>query len=384
MWDMQIAYRHRFSDQLLVPAIDESRGSVSVERQKAHRDLWMFLFGIEESKTNPDVDFEDWHESVAWLKAVIDLQEAGYDLPLYVFLRDGDPALTVNAEVEFHPDLDFILVGAANNGHFSLVDELVAADGCQYPLGTHGYEHKIAQYPALATFQRHAGRRLELVSLPDDGDLADIYDPASLAAAVKRLADAGIRSAFLKVNMPKYLVEPFEIPEYPTDHQCSGVVIDILEYSLMQLEGRKDILSIQEAVPMRDEYRIVIIDGKPVAGAGCIVAHTPCENESERDFPFDPKVEGVRDSGQVVSDPDLIAEYHRFAVAIAKEILEETGDDLWRGFVLDVARDASGKPLIVEINPLVNYGLYAMDTRAVLEAILHSTLAQDRASVNPH
>lgn len=122
---------------------------------------------------------------------------------------------------------------------------------------------------------------------------------------------------------------------------------------------------IQDEVQMTHEYRLFVIDGQVITGAGAIEEHTPL-NHSEPD-PFATattiSVEGVQTPtprSEVVSE---LVEFGRFA---ATRFAEDEG---MTDYVLDVGF-WNGTPGVIELNGITNAGLYASDPFRVVRAML--------------
>lgn len=155
---------------------------------------------------------------------------------------------------------------------------------------------------------------------------------------------------------------------------------------------------------MTYEYRLFIVDGRPVTGAGCIVEHTPLfADHRPGSSPFSPLVRRKRgvsltaiedeldeftiedlDSGtwadesasadpsrggDIENAPGLVTQLVEFGAALVAEGL--TDGVLPRAYVLDVAlNEGNGKPLAIEVNGLSNSGLYASKPWIVTRALL--------------
>ncbi|MDD3288247.1 MAG: hypothetical protein PHX43_04485 [Alphaproteobacteria bacterium] len=85
---------------------------------------------------------------------------------------------------------------------------------------------------------------------------------------------------------------------------------------------------------------------------------------------WDTQVEVSRHNGRVVEYPALISEYRSFAKDFALKMKEEWPD--CKNYVLDLACEAEGLSFknirAIELNPFINYGLYAMNYGAILAA----------------
>jgi hypothetical protein len=137
-----------------------------------------------------------------------------------------------------------------------------------------------------------------------------------------------------------------------------------LDWALIHLDGLPDAYLVQERVPMRFEYRVFVVDGVPVTGAGCVDVHTPDDNTG---VAFDPVMQTSSADRTLVVDPVRAEEYRRFVDQVASEVqVEEPGLIM---YVCDVATGPDG-PLVVEFNDLWNSGLYATDPSLVVAAML--------------
>lgn len=133
-------------------------------------------------------------------------------------------------------------------------------------------------------------------------------------------------------------------------------------YDLALFEGEPDAVLVQQRVRMRYEYRVQVIGGEPVCGAGCIERFTPADNRGNR---YDPRMEETRNSGRIESHPDIARLYEAFAHEAAHAIRGEVEGP----YVMDLYLDDAGQPHVIELNPQSNSGLYALDMDALLTAI---------------
>jgi hypothetical protein len=110
---------------------------------------------------------------------------------------------------------------------------------------------------------------------------------------------------------------------------------------------------------MNYEYRVFVVDGVPVTGAGCVEARTPLENTTL----FDPWMENKRNQSEPEEDISLAARYKAFAHRVAFFLKEEGLLD----YTLDLFHNSSIG--IVELNPIHHSGFYACDYSAIFRAI---------------
>lgn len=196
-------------------------------------------------------------------------------------------------------------------------------------------------------FLAAAGRRIALCDLPD-------------AARVVAEMHARGEAAFVKATRPKYFAQL--IP--PGTRLIEA--LDSLSYSLCDAS---DCLLVQEAVRFEHEYRVFVVAGEAVTGAGCINDRSPAENRER----FDPAMEPTRGCEHVVLHHGLAAAYQDFAERFAAGRSDLT-------CTLDLAT-VDGRIHVIEMNPLQlgRVGLFACDVQALADAVL----AQVRPAVEP-
>lgn len=342
-------------------------------------------------------DIEDWWESAARLDAGL---RSGADHLLLLDKRDQ----TV-FDVTPGLDEDQRLPAAAAETFYGSVTE--------HPEDSpHLYVHygPIAQHSALwlrvgyagdrygysQTFIAAAGRRTALVGTHLEEPEADSAAGLDLIEQMTAWAREGITDVVVKAVRAKHGI--WRLPAHAETEVNAETVRSALGWALVRNEGRPRAYLLQEHVPMRFEYRLFIVDARPVTGAGCVVEHTPLFADHRPDAsPFSPlmrehrgvdlraQVEEELDNGtwqdpaaghkadhgasRVVSDPDRVERYLAFATDFA--IAAATEGVLPRAYTLDVAtHGVTGEPLVVETNGLTNSGLYATHPRLVARALL--------------
>jgi hypothetical protein len=228
-------------------------------------------------------------------------------------------------------------------------------------------------YATSETFRRHAGRPVVLSRGQVDG-------ANGLEASLRRIVDeTGSHTVFMK-TVQKSWSGVFDLdPSTPTGMWNALMTADMRLMDETDCEegydlsfipvthetSSADILIMQGVIRPTYEYRIVVIDGRPVTASGCIEAYTPAENEAV----FDPQMEKIRSDGEVVSRADLVQRYLDFAETFCAEFAAERGQGLDYG--LDVCIDANtGSVVPIELNPCLNLGAYARSTEAWLSAIV--------------
>ena len=215
----------------------------------------------------------------------------------------------------------------------------------------------IQDYALSPVFQRYAGRRIDVVDLTQE----------AIETCLESLYTNGLRDGFVKSRVKGFawrfhLTQAERLfQQMDRDEQIAWMTVSH--------EGARKALLIQEAYRPIREYRMIIVGDKPVSGAGCIEAFTPCDSMGLR---FDERMEEVRNSDTVISDPATTARYIDFATNFAKEWAQAHGNS--SAYSLDLSINAeTGDVTPIELNPMMNLGLYANHPDFMIEALLTSS-----------
>lgn len=216
-----------------------------------------------------------------------------------------------------------------------------------------GSSHGLPTDPAdaywkIPAFKEFAGRELALAGFcTEDGhDIVDVLG---------ELFDQGVRDFVVKGTASKTMLERFILSSKPTSLFGSGIPEEVYG-GAMHREGRAEVFLVQEAICMLDEYRLFMVGPNPVTGAGCIEEFTPLDGIGET---FDPRVSGLRSHAEVRTDPARVAELVAFGRELGASLFAQA-PDLGTTWVLDVAMNPeTGTPIVIELNPSRNAGLYA-------------------------
>lgn len=209
-------------------------------------------------------------------------------------------------------------------------------------------------YASLAPYSAHSGRHIDLVSVGEgyEGEDAGV----SIQQRLREYRDAGItRAAVKSVSAKRFPLTVFDLA--PGDDPLPEEVADYIAEYAFQLMGRAEAFILQGYVDMRFEYRMFVIGGKVVTGGGSIEEFTPLDSDGRA---FSPLMRQFRkQKSAVVDETERLHRYIDFSSRVASEFAEQAG---LVDYVLDVATDgATGEPLIVELNGLLNSGLFASD-----------------------
>ena len=155
-------------------------------------------------------------------------------------------------------------------------------------------------------------------------------------------------------------------------------------------EGRAETMLVQPVTPMFHEYRVFVVGGRAVTGAGAIEHFTPLDaaayqteaartaqqNSPYADFnmlrhPFDIRTMTARHDPadtEITIQPMLTEQLVRFAEEAAQELLVEQPE--LDTCVIDVAVDQRGELLIVEVNNAHIAGFFASDPNEFVTAFV--------------
>jgi hypothetical protein len=213
------------------------------------------------------------------------------------------------------------------------------------------------RYWTLAPFRRMAGRFLI------DVDASDVI------YYLTAMAKNGCKKAFVKDGRRKRGVWTVKLGSRSTPASIRKNLPDDLLKALTERRDEEPFL-IQQHVDMSHEYRIFVVDGRPVAGAP--VLRSDCIHDPWMRGRFRPTVSHERDTGPAVEDRELVAKYARFARRITALMRDEcpgTPD-----YVLDLAVTDESEVIVIELNNPRISGLYAVDWRRVLRAAVGAAI----------
>lgn len=214
-------------------------------------------------------------------------------------------------------------------------------------------------YYRYQAFLDRAGRRVELCGLKAPAPATDLGDVLAGFAA------NGSTRAFVKTTQIKYAAFPLHLHHGYTPEEAATAVFDALDYGAMSLEYGQDNLIAQEYVPMEYEYRCFVVGNTLVTAAGCIEEFTPLDNQGQR---YDNQMRRNRQERTPVEpEPGIAGVLTNFARDAVDALALEV--PALRDYVIDVALGPEGRPLIVELNSLLNAGLYASRPEVVARAL---------------
>lgn len=192
---------------------------------------------------------------------------------------------------------------------------------------------------------------------PDEGD-----EHPDLLDTVRDFHRRGHRKLVVKARAVKKGLWKLDFPD--DEDLAADHVNDELGWSTVHHEGRPGAFLVQEHIPMTYEYRIFVISHVPVSGAGCIEEFVPLDRTATD--AFDAQMRKDREQQDPVTDQVAVARlYEDFVKHVTQRVREERPD--MRHYVVDLALDAHGCPVIVEFNGLRNAGFYANDVDQIID-----------------
>lgn len=228
--------------------------------------------------------------------------------------------------------------------------------------------------------KKHAGRWISMASLPDEERPHLVFEN-NFYDLVRQRAEAGVERLVIKLPASKEGIMTLGIEPGLSDEQIFSRLIadEHFGWTFIRLMGQRDALLVQDWVPMTYEYRLFVVDGKVISGAGCIEEFTPYSRQHPG-IKFDTRVRKFRGNdiaaGRGMStDPEynllLVDRY----LAKGHQIAREHGGTVGLDLALVTRDDGSQEIIVVELNTLPNCGLYASSVDAVYEAL---STAEDR------
>ena len=287
-----------------------------------------------ELNDEPDADFEDfWEDAYRAACAVRACEKAG--LPWV--LEDKTRWRTEELSTRLGP----VFTSEVNNH---------AAD-------------PLLRHPLVTAY---SGREITFVTAFADPAI----DQESLVDACIRYAAAGHTHIVVKDSGTKKGIWRIPVVADPVEMDNQLIRHDGIGWAQVVSEGRKDAFVVSEVIPMTNEYRVFVIDGVAVSGAGCIEEFTPLDNLGAD---FDPQMRAHRGNGiaadddsPVRSDPALRDRYLDF---INEHLIGLAPEDAT--VVIDLALNTDTDEIVViEANSVSNAGLYASNPQAIFDALV--------------
>ncbi len=346
-------------------ALDEA----PTPRSEKDRDLYRYITqrtGIEIS-IDASVDYEDWMEPVCLLEATLRL---GLKIKILPAIDLRRAVLKPIATIEGKPCRDM------------LIGRQLRSDPMNFMYFDFGWPSKSGElanhYSELASFRRNAGRKLRLADMPGDregaGDRKVVFPGGANSTPLgEAMLDFANGECIVKQVYPGKSLPlcTYEVGADTTEQDAEQMFFDDVGFHFARFEGDPAALLVQERVQMQHETRFFVINGKVVTAAACIEAHTPQQNRGDL---FDLTFEVDRNKGDIIQSRPIGKKLWNFAKKVVQEIGEEAPE--MQHYVIDLATGADGDPLVIELNPAAQSGLYAVHTKSMMQAIVEAAEAE--------
>lgn len=193
-------------------------------------------------------------------------------------------------------------------------------------------------------------------------------DPATdvIRWLTARHRDHGVERGVVKAAERKNGIWSIQLsPDY---EELQQRLLEAMDWTFVRLESLPGAVLAQDAIDLTYEYRLFVVDGRVITGAGCIEEFTPLDRRPDGGA-FDTRVRRIRGhlhQGQpspVEDRPDIVA----CLTACGGTLAAQHGGTT----VIDVGIDAAtSRPVVIELNGIPNSGLYASDPWAVAAALV--------------
>lgn len=370
---MSLLFRSRF-DKNQVPNVDSFRSSLDylpegevdliVGRLECLIEKWCEIYDLIRGSLIPNADVEDWVENAVVLITALNKG---------VFCRTLNPKDSI---------LEFIAQQTPRTdspkffffGHFTNMDQQFfmtlnkERDDFSWPRG--GRIRRAEKYWQSSVLIKALGRPAVIASGDSNGKHGYIE-------GVRHLLNRDVRHIMSKViAKPKYAaVEELPLSIGDESANVSSKMIkdaffELYDYNMMELCHYDSCFLLQEKRQLGHEYRIVVVNGKPVAGSGCIEYFSPIFHDPNDGY-FDPWMEARRNDKKPARNSMLASNYRDFVQELCEKLHRESNSERFRDAVFDVALDkATNDIVLVEVNPIEHFGFYALDFGRVLDAVI--------------
>lgn len=211
-------------------------------------------------------------------------------------------------------------------------------------------ERKADAYAITKVFEKYANRNFVVCGFSLGG-----AEGIEIVDAVVNLHNSGVRRVILKNTKAKKGFWDITLPEDMNASTAYRTISDEVDWALVREEGRPSAFLLQEYSPMIYEYRLFVVNHRLTTGAGCIEENTPLNNAE----PFDSWFRKDRKDydAPLVQDEKLRDTFVEFAQKIVFDT--EKYEPECSNYVVDVALNSDGVPLMIERNAMLNSGFFA-------------------------
>lgn len=224
-------------------------------------------------------------------------------------------------------------------------------------------------YGNQSTFYAYANRFAVKCGFPDDDGVTVLPDELNVFNLIRKAREELAIERFviksMKAKHGLYFIDFSGVEN--TVESIEKHIVDWFKasgdyYGFYRVATGNPTYILQEHKPMKYEYRMFIVDGVIVSGAGCIEAHTPLVNTKR----FNTLVEYERNDGMIVDEPYIVDRL----IGYADEIVTHTNYHYpeVQTYVVDVYLYEDGSLGMIERNGFSNSGFYGNDLKAIVSA----------------
>ena len=303
---------------------------------------WMRAFPDAQPQAR---DKEDWVENACFLEA---FERLGVDYEILDTIPGGLISSTADFALDGKGPAAFFHTGISPR-------DQITSHNFTFPFQNSQLIDLATGYAQSETFKAAAGRRLITCRLNRDdiNEAIRTIEPKRGNVFVKTIRKQSAGIIFHDATSLKS----------PSDQLFQQN--EDLMWDMVRFEGSdQPYLVIQDVIEPTYEYRMFMVDGIPVTGAGCIEEFTPLNNTGL----YDNQMARIRNQSEITEESDIVARYYNFAFRFGADYAKENGEKLV--YSLDLCIDQrTGDVVPIEINPPANLGRYASDTDAWVLAI---------------
>lgn len=303
---------------------------------------------------------EKWIEEATWIQVALDHARNHHAALLIYELQSG-----ANQFYDFRTQSHVMPVDMPGD-----LDDLVAkiADETVY-FGAYDQPRQLRQdgaayYNLEPVFIQNSGRLVDTFQYDSQNPQSFFNQLLYRMLAISMMSDHS--DIFLKSQASKRYTERFSCDELLAALKQP----DSLSDKMMNLAYSSEAYSsfiIANFIEMHDEHRFFVINNKIIDGSRTVGSHTPVQNG----------VLGYQQNMRRYAG-HVNQELYHFAGKMVQEIAATSKTLRDQPYVIDVAYRDHQEPIIVELNPFYNAGLYNTNPRLLLDALLSTKPLQKR------
>jgi hypothetical protein len=319
-------------------------------------DFSSMVFGSTEKV---GIDFEDFFECAVQLTSAIKFSASNGWV--------AQPGVPINENRWYGQIQESSVLFCIGNGRFDTSSKYFPNN--QVIRGERDYAP--SRYDKLNIFYTRANRKCEMASFVSPDKDAPLQKKSFVSVAQKLVSEGHSKLLFKVMKQVKSGIYVIDFSQCKTDADIQDAIFSSeFAWASVRFEGDDDAVLVQEFSDIKKEYRMVVLDNKLICGAGTVPEFTPINNTGDI---FDRRVKESLNENIVIQLSNIeLADFIRFAEDTIQNIKNESN---FKNYILDIGV-INGTLGIIEINPLDRFGLYAMNTKALIlgyEQLLQET-----------